>query len=151
MMSLSVSLPRLVVKLVDQACARRTAQHFNQIDREISPRQRIFLDRGRSCTPWSRFACSVVVAIDNRTNPGKTSPRLLQAQGLVSVGPPLANGRSQQPKKETLQFAFLPKGQFGETFCPFHSSHRFQSLAAASSTLAFTKTLTCLSGRSWSL
>jgi hypothetical protein len=45
-MSLSVSLPRLVVKRVDQACALRTAQHFIQIDREIpgqSPGQRVFL------------------------------------------------------------------------------------------------------------
>jgi hypothetical protein len=82
-MSLSVSLPRLVVKPVDQACALRTAQHFIQIDREMPPVNPPVNVYFCSCAPWSRFACSVVVAIDNRTNPGKISPRLLQAQGLL--------------------------------------------------------------------
>jgi hypothetical protein len=97
-----------------------------------SPGQRVFLDRGRSCAPWSRFACSGV-AIDNRTNPGKTSPPLLQAQGLVStcgVGPPpTANGKSQQKSRVSWSPAFLPKDHSacGKTFCSFQPSHRFQS------------------------
>jgi hypothetical protein len=97
-----------------------------------SPGQRVFLDRGRSCAPWSRFACSGV-AIDNRTNPGKTSPPLLQAQGLVSAmwsGPTTHRQRQKSTGENESPFpAFLPKDHSacGKTFFSFQPSHRFQS------------------------
>jgi hypothetical protein len=103
--SRDVSLPTLVV----ERSIKRVRRSIHP-DRSRNPLVNVYFWTGGacSCAPWSRFACSAVAAIDNRTNPGKTSPPPLQAQGLASacgVGPPpTANGKSQQAKKQTLQF-----------------------------------------------
>jgi hypothetical protein len=119
---------------------------FNQIDREIPWSTCIF---GLGGLLMRTLVALCLFGSSGDRQPNKSGKNIAASAPSPGVSVRMWSGptthrqrqKSTGEKADSPVPAFLPKNHSacGETFCSFQLSHPFQSLAAASSTLAFTQ------------